>query len=509
MCVDVPNGGFVQFFYNHRGDSGVERAAELLDSLEVSRAAAVVRDALGVYRRHRPAFAVANPFDGLFGSIPEFGRFDRAFCRVMGPGTRAVQAWAREQAAILFAGDDGGAAIDPTYTGRIVTTHPNGAVSQSLEVRRGRPHGAYREYFDDGTPSDAALYRNGKTAAELWLTGQVRKKEFRRGPQRIVEWYYESGALHKRFVGDKGYAAVEPVRLFHECGKLAEEEHLQGVAHLGPWLKFFDDGASKLVAEWRPGGELVVREAWSDDRRRVVQNGTGTFRDDGRRISPFYDLFFESSWPRTIELRDGRPHGKEITWHAGALWSVRHFEDGALHGEATLYWDNGRVRSVTQYEHGVQGATRHHPKFDAPRPAVVLSTMADEELYAAWQQRRLDEYPRPLNLPEVQALIALPDMLREVHARNLAGALKSDYEDLNTFNDGIAYRLRIDETGRVVSARATGSGMYSIGLIGSHVILLRELRFSPGRARGRATACDASVSVDYTFVEGAAASATR
>jgi antitoxin component YwqK of YwqJK toxin-antitoxin module len=503
MLVNVPNGGFTQFFYNHNGDSGVEQAAELLGRLGAAKAGTVLRDARAVYCRHRAEFAVSNPFDGLFRRIAEFDKVDRAFYRVMGQGTRAMASWARQHAASLFAGDDGRGPIDPGHTGLVEARHPNGALSQSLEVRRGKPHGAYRKFFDDGKPSDAALFRNGKAAGELWLNDQLRKKESRSGAHRIVEWYYKSGALQKRFVGDKSLNAVEPVRLFHENGQLAEEAHLQGPVPLGPWLKFFQDGSSKLVAEWRPGSELVVRQAWGDDRRQMVCNGTGTFHDDGRRITPFYDLFFESLWPRTIELRDGRPHGKETTWHAGSVWTVRHFENGVLHGESTMYYDNGRLRSVTEYVHGVEGATRRFPKFDAPRPAVLLGAMADEQLYAAWKHRRLDEYPCPLNLPEVQALIAVPEMLSEVHARNLAGALKSDYEDLNTFNDGIAYRVRIDEAGRVVSARATGGGVYSIGLAGTHVPLLRKLRFSPGQLRAQAVACEVCVTVDHTFVEGA------
>ena len=45
-AINVPNGGFTQFFYNHRGDHGVSELATLLDALDLSKAANVLRDAV-------------------------------------------------------------------------------------------------------------------------------------------------------------------------------------------------------------------------------------------------------------------------------------------------------------------------------------------------------------------------------------------------------------------------------------------------------------------------------
>src|SRR5262249_12294256 len=90
MQTDVPNGGFTQFFYNHRGDDGVEPLADLLDAFAMPKAATVVRDAVTVYQRHRAKFPVANPWDGLFGGIGEFNNLDRAFMKVLSRCTKAI-----------------------------------------------------------------------------------------------------------------------------------------------------------------------------------------------------------------------------------------------------------------------------------------------------------------------------------------------------------------------------------------------------------------------------------
>ena len=69
LSIDVPNGGFTQFFFNHGGEVGIESAADLFEALELTKAGALLRDAVAIYRAHRRAFAVDTPWDGLFGSI--------------------------------------------------------------------------------------------------------------------------------------------------------------------------------------------------------------------------------------------------------------------------------------------------------------------------------------------------------------------------------------------------------------------------------------------------------
>ncbi len=200
-------------------------------------------------------------------------------------------------------------------------------------------------------------------------------------------------------------------------------------------------------------------------------------------------------------MKDGVPHGKTTTYHDGVLWSVSFYANGERDGESTTYWDNGRVRSVAKVVGGEEVKSKSFPKFDRPVPAVVLRVEANEKLYTAWDHIRVDEYPRVLNLDEVQRQLLVPDFLREVHERNLTGTTKSEYEDCSTFNDGIAFFLTVGETGEVTGATANGSGVYSGGSWDTYPPLLRQLRFTPGRVRGRAVECRVLAQVDHTFVE--------
>ena len=500
MSYDVPNGGFTQFFYNHRGDEGVEQAAELFDSIGLPKAGAVLRDAAAVFRRHQAAFQVVNPWDDLFGKIKEFVKLEKVFMTLLLRCNRSLEKWIRSHVGEL-ATNEMGKPIDADFTGAVETKQPNGLVSQYLEVKKGKPSGAYREFFDDGTVRKVVFYKAGKVSGDFWPNGQLRKKESKRGNHTIIEWFYPTGQLQKRYVEDKTGYVVEPIRLFHENGQLAEELTKLKDKKCGPWLKFFDNGSPQLQAEYLAGEKLIVRNAWDLDRNQVVKDGTGKFSDDNRSIDWRYDLFIEMHWPKETELKDGMPHGKTTTYNRGVLWSVLNFVNGIQEGEFTTYWDNGRVRSIMKFVRGKAGESKSFPKFDKPVPAVLLTVEANEKLYTAWGHVKVDEYPRVLNFDEVQKQLKIPDFLRDVHKRNLANALKSDYEDCNTFKDSIAYFLSVDEKGEVTSARANGSGVYSGQDWDTYVPLLRTLRFAPGRIRGRAVECRVLAEVDHTFVE--------
>ena len=502
LLADVPNGGFAQYFFNQRGEGGVEALRGLLAALGLEKLAAVLGEATAVYQANREKFAVSNPWaEGVFGSIKEFETLDRAFMNAgVAKATTAMVKWAQGCLNELVAGDDG-QPINMGFSGVVETRHPNGVVAEQLEVKQGKANGAYREFFDDGSLRQALYYKGGEISGDFWPSGQVKKRESQVGQQKVYEWLYESGKLHKRVVMDKlGYA--EPVRLYHENGKLAEELQMKGKEECGAWLKFFEDGSPELEAEYKSQREVFIWNAWDATGRPLVKGGAGVFDDSGRSIKTYYELFSDSTWRRVSELQGGVRHGKTTSYMNGVLWSIGQYANGQLEGETVLYWDNGRVRKITRHQAGKEVAVQKFPKFDQPVPAVVLEVEANQKLYAAWRHLAVEEYPEAENLAEVRAQLRIPRFLAEVNERNVAGQIKSEYEDWNTFDDSIAYFLQVDASGRVVAARANGSGAYSGREWGTYLPLLKELRFKPGRVKGRAVECRVLAWVKHRFVEG-------
>ena len=99
-----------------------------------------------------------------------------------------------------------------------------------------------------------------------------------------------------------------------------------------------------------------------------------------------YGVFFpqHNRWVR--ELKNGIPHGRTTLYMSGVLWSVANYENGIQEEPPTVYYDNGRVRSVEKYIQGKCVKSKSFPKFDHPVPAVLLRVEANEKLfYTAWE----------------------------------------------------------------------------------------------------------------------------
>ena len=501
LCGDVPNGGFTQFFYNHQGDIGLEELIEMLNTLEVPRMGDLLKEAQAIYRRHEAEFQVENPWDGLFGSIPEFEPLNQEFCKSTKPANKALEGWTRKNIHLVAQGM-GGESLAAKFTGTVEVRHPNGELARSLEVKNGKAHGTYREFFEDGSPRRASLYKNGALAEALWPTGQPKVRISKSDGVTIVECFYPSGALHKRTVQGKDGSPCEPIRLFHENGQLAEVLHMKGTRELGPWLRYFPDGSPRLEAEYLEGRKLVVHNAWDDEGRQVVENGTGVFHNDGLKIKTAVRAVEPSDYTSAWEVKNGVLDGKHWMYKNGVLWSEGNSPNGVQNGESLTYWDNGRVHHRTLWKDGEEAASESFPKYDRPVPAVLLTLEANEQLYAGWGHIPVDEYPTALNQEEIESRFEIPEFHRAVHERNLAGTLQSDYEDASSFDDRIGYHLNVDETGAVTGVDGSASGVYSRDHVGAYEPLLRELRFRPAMKRGQPIACRVMARVHHTFVEG-------
>jgi antitoxin component YwqK of YwqJK toxin-antitoxin module len=361
--------------------------------------------------------------------------------------------------------------------------------------------GPYRRYLDNGILEHACFYQGGQVCADYWPNGQPKHKTMKRGPLEIHEWYYPSGNVQKRFVAGKSGYAVEPVCLWYDNGQLAEEVHIKRGHKFGPWLKFFEDGSPRLQAEHRKRERLVVNNAWDDRRWQVVQKGRGTYFDDGLDIAVSYELIFKSAWTRSRELEHGIPHGVSTTWHNGVLWSRQEFADGKLHGADTIFYNNGRVRLRSIFFYGQAIKTEKFRKFDNPQPAVLLSVEANAELYEAWGEPLLDTYPTPRNLERIQAKLKVPTFLEEVFERNKSGELTEAYEDLNTFDDSIAYFATVNERGLVDNVEFSAASVYSGSTIHVYPPIIQQLKFEPGRIKGRKVRCRVVLEGHHTFVE--------
>ena len=503
---EVQNGGLVQYFFNVR-DRFIPPLQTFLSRTGNVALAELVEKATDLYRQRKPEFAgEAWGEDGVFARMSELNDLDEKAGRLIEKSNKAIEKWFRADPSELLVGDDGNP-IDSTFTGKIETRHANGSLFEQAQVRRGKLTGEYRRYFDDGTLDCSEFYKGGKVSRDFWPNGQPKTKKMKRGDTTVIEWYHPSGQLRKRYVKGKSGYLVEPIRLWHVNGQLAEELHVKESSEFGPWLKFFDDGSPKLEAEHGEDGKLIVRNAWNDDRVQTVTNGTGTYVEAPQTIKWEYDVFNEhlsySSW----SFRDGILHGKHsVWWTNGPLIHERYFKDGVLDGERIDYYDNGRVESKTIYRAGKEIKTEEFPKFDNPKPAVLIKVESTPELYAGWKMRSPDTFPQAKNLEEIRSRLMIPQCLQEVFERNLSKTTKNRHEDIDSFDEWMTYFVEIDDQGKVQKVDFRGCSPYSIAAAADYPPLIQLLEFVPARRRDKNVASRAIFRVRHTFVEAESSS---
>lgn len=501
---DVENGGLVQYFYN-KTDAYIPALIAFLTATDNSDLASLLTHAAGLYRRHKKKFQVLKPFgkDGLFSQMSEFEKLDRLIVRMLPQVGKRIEKWTRDNFEFFAVGETG-EPIDPKFSGDIESNYTSGEVFERATVRNGLLTGSYAKYKKNGELENTCSFDKGMVSANYWPNGQVKHRKIKRGTFQINEWYFPSGGIQKRYVADKSGFCAEPIRMWHENGQLAEELSTSKGDKLGLWRKFFEDGSPRLEAKYLKGEKLVVQNAWNDSRRQIVKNGTGTWYYDGVDIKWKYSLFHQFDWTHSQELAGGIPHGKEITWFCGVLWSRGTYINGKLDGIHTTYHDNGRPCIKAAYRLGKLIQEEVFPKFDFPEPAVVLEIKADARLYTEWKEPLLDVYPIPRNFDQIQSSLKVPPFLHEVFERNQNKPLNFDeYEDLNRFTDGIGYQVLVDERGRIAEIQYSGSSVYSTVTKDTYPPIIQKLRFNPGRRNGQNVPSRVVVLIEHTFKEGA------
>jgi antitoxin component YwqK of YwqJK toxin-antitoxin module len=500
---DVENGGLAQFFNNHT-DALVPGLREILKASDSLPMIKLLEQATALYRAHKKEFAVDDPLgsDGLFARMTELRELDGPVGRQYEPAAERLEKWVRASIARI-AVDEEGRPIEPRFSGSIVTHYPDGSVFEQAVVRSGVLSGPYRRYREDRTLEQSGSYGKGGTWTDHRPGGQPSYKKWKDGKRFIEEWYYPSGALQKRYVSSKsGGHAVEPVRLWHENGQLAEELHVQGGNKRGPWLKFFDDGSPRREAEHVEDKRLIVKNAWDDERRQVVKNGRGTYFDDGRdiQISGRDWISCGGDQTRSQELRNGIPHGVKTIWNDGVLSYTAEYAKGELHGIMTIFHEDGRVKSKTRFRHGEEVETEEFARLNDPRPAVLIDVEANAKRYANWGDPLLDTYPIPINLDKVQAQLEIPPFLQEIFERHENGSVTDDDEDVD---DSTSYRVVVNPRGKVEEIEWIVAGHHSVSFADFYRGVIGRLRFEPGTCGGRKVRSRAVVIVRHTFVDAA------
>jgi antitoxin component YwqK of YwqJK toxin-antitoxin module len=245
-------------------------------------------------------------------------------------------------------------------TGRLTHYHDNGNVAIRLNVRRGRLHGLWEEFFENGDIDYWCTFANGKRdfydekydkygrliSSSCWLNDQLHGTFKRYELNNLVEHAeYQAGLrhglfelyaptkitlLHGRYIEDQphGWHVYR-----HENGKRKEEQCWDEGVRIGQWRTFYESGKVERDIHYEKGVKV-------GEHKLYYENG---------------------SLEMIAKIVNGEPHGATYTYDPyGKLSISQQYKNGVLHGVERMFhtdqslfseivWDEGTKISEVSY----------------------------------------------------------------------------------------------------------------------------------------------------------------
>jgi len=263
----------------------------------------------------------------------------------------------------------------------ITSYHPNGEVKQYLEVVNGRACGWYREWFPCGLLRLEARVVGGcadinSSAEKSWIFDQTSRAWHEDG-HLAAEIHYDKGALHGTSIYYHPNGRIwkqEPyhhnniegcIEIFLDSGELLQSsQYRNGQPHGSSVRYWYHEDSSQTIAaeESFHEGKMVFGRYYDIKSRLIAQidNGSG-----------FRALFGKEGVCEIRQYQNGVPDGKIQIFSPedGVLEREYHIKDNIKHGEEVVYshflgkpplpqmslhWHQGKVQGIvkTWYNNG-------------------------------------------------------------------------------------------------------------------------------------------------------------
>ncbi len=260
--------------------------------------------------------------------------------------------------------------------------HPNGQVSQCLEIVDGRAHGTYREWHSNGKLKLEVIVIEGiadlsEMAQSSWLF-DGRSVVWNENGQIIAEIFYDKGSLESTAI------------YYHPNGQVEKKVPFQKNEIDGEFLAFTNTGILQEKIPYKKGKKQGTAVGfWENERAKYVEEfEEGKLQEgyyyypDGTSASVIKKgqgkqaLFENAALHTLVEYKAGEPCGRvELYEPSGALRQEYHIHEGKKTGEEKEYyltstskllpklsvmWHEDKIHGTvkTWYENGVMESQR-------------------------------------------------------------------------------------------------------------------------------------------------------
>lgn len=238
---------------------------------------------------------------------------------------------------------------------RITSYHPNGEIYQYLEISEGRAHGAYKEWYPNGSLKIDAYVIEGladvtSSAQMSWLfdgTSSIFDEEGR----RLAECCYEKGVLE----GDSIYfhpggtpEKIIPYHLGEIDGTLITYGENQELLGESVFKGGIPHGTSRGKAA---NGSFSFMESY-EEGKLLEGTYTSSFMENLPKVEKgdgFQVCFENNTIKSIIEIRKGKKEGAvRLFFPDGSLESLYHVKEGLKQGKELLFFPGSTTQNLLE-----------------------------------------------------------------------------------------------------------------------------------------------------------------
>lgn len=268
--------------------------------------------------------------------------------------------------------------VNQKTTERIQKSYwPNKTLRQEGPFLNGRKHGFFKQYNQDGSLSREANYKNGKLhgLSKLYNKGQLSiefnyQNNKRHGFFKLYnedgslsrKSYYKHGKLHGPFRGyNKGRLSFEinyrnnkkhgVVKHYNQDGSLSREAYYKN-GKLHGLSKEYKKGRLSFESNYQNNKMHGISKFYHDETGKLVNISE---YQDGKKIRDIMSFHKDGSLRKPTGQKhvDSKPDGtKTQHFDSGAVFSIRDYKNGMLHGRYLQYYENGKLDKEHHYRKG-------------------------------------------------------------------------------------------------------------------------------------------------------------
>lgn len=308
--IQVPNGGFTQFYYNDYGKY-VPTIVKGLQYIKDSNMSDLISRSYELYLKEQNILNDAKQggmqaFSDLYKELKDFDELDSEYYKLSEVTMKMLENYARKNPN-EFCDNEFCNPINSNFSGDFKTFYDYDRIKEIIPFSKGVVNGIFKSYFENGNLKDEIFYYNGEQTGET------------------IE-YYENGNRKSSVLNSKMNDDI-----IHS--------------------KYFQNGNLQSTIIQTSKDHRKIQSCWREDGTQILKDGTGLYI--------YENSYFKNTITRNEnEYKNYKRHGKQYTYHNDKLTLFQELFEGKEHGITRTYDKNENISEEITYNHGQEISRR-------------------------------------------------------------------------------------------------------------------------------------------------------